>query len=74
MLLEAKQVEKVYGSGKLALRALKGIDLVIEEGSFYAIIGRGGSFPPSATGRRRCSGAGGSGLYSSPSICSRNTR
>ena len=43
MLLEAKQVEKVYGSGKLALRALKGIDLAIEEGSFYAIIGRSGS-------------------------------
>lgn len=43
ILLEAKKLEKTYGKGELAVEALKPLDLTIEEGSFYAVIGRSGS-------------------------------
>ena len=42
-LLEAKRLEKIYGKGELAVEALKPLDLTIEEGKFYAVIGRSGS-------------------------------
>ena len=42
-LLETKQLEKIYGKGNLAVHALKPLDLEIEEGRFYAVIGRSGS-------------------------------
>ncbi len=42
-LLEARQLEKTYGAGELAVEALKPLDLSIEEGKFYAVIGRSGS-------------------------------
>ena len=42
-LLEARKLEKVYGTGELAVEALKSLDLSIEEGRFYAVIGRSGS-------------------------------
>ncbi len=38
-----RQLERVYGAGGSAVHALRGIDLVIEPGSFLAIKGRSGS-------------------------------
>ncbi len=43
LLLEARKLEKTYGKGELATHALKPVDLQIEEGKFYAVIGRSGS-------------------------------
>ncbi len=43
LLLEARKLEKTYGKGELTVHALKPIDLQIEEGKFYAVIGRSGS-------------------------------
>jgi putative ABC transport system ATP-binding protein len=41
VLLDA--VEKTYGTGDLAVRALRGIDLRIERGEFVAVMGASGS-------------------------------
>lgn len=43
VILRAEQIEKTYGKGELAVHALKPTDLAIEQGRFYAIIGRSGS-------------------------------
>ncbi len=43
VILRAEQIEKTYGKGELAVYALKPTDLTIEQGRFYAIIGRSGS-------------------------------
>ncbi len=43
MLLEAKKLGKTYQEGKLSVQALRSVDLQIEEGKFYAVIGRSGS-------------------------------
>ena len=43
ILLETKRLEKTYGTGERAVQALKPLDLQIEEGKFYAVIGRSGS-------------------------------
>jgi putative ABC transport system ATP-binding protein len=42
-LIELRAVTKVYGSGAAAVHALAGVDLVIEEGAFVAIMGPSGS-------------------------------
>ena len=42
-ILKLEKINKIYGSGKLAVHALKDIDLSIEEGYFYSIIGKSGS-------------------------------
>lgn len=42
-VLKAEKIEKVYGSGDLSVHALHEIDLEIENGVFYAIIGKSGS-------------------------------
>jgi len=41
-LIEINDLEKVYRSGKMEYRALKGIDLEIEEGELTAIVGPSG--------------------------------
>jgi putative ABC transport system ATP-binding protein len=41
-LIEIKNLEKVYKSGKMEYQALKGIDLKIEEGELTAIVGPSG--------------------------------
>ncbi len=43
VVLRAEKIEKTYGKGALAVQALKPLDLEIEQGLFYAIIGRSGS-------------------------------
>ncbi|HIZ44486.1 MAG TPA: ABC transporter ATP-binding protein [Firmicutes bacterium] len=43
VLLETRQLEKIYGTGSQEVRALKPTSLTIEEGRFYAVIGRSGS-------------------------------
>lgn len=42
-ILEAKQLKKVYGSGRAAVHALDGVDLQIEKGEFVAVVGTSGS-------------------------------
>jgi putative ABC transport system ATP-binding protein len=42
-LIELRDVEKVYRTGKLSYRALRGVDLTIEDGDMVAIVGPSGS-------------------------------
>lgn len=42
-LLKTSKLKKTYGIGDNAVRALKGTDLVIEQGEFVAIVGPSGS-------------------------------
>jgi putative ABC transport system ATP-binding protein len=42
-VIQAKNVQKVYGHGSVATHALKGIDVKIRPGEFVAIMGRSGS-------------------------------
>lgn len=42
-LLELKEVKKVYQQGKIEVPALRGIDLIVEEGEFTTIFGPSGS-------------------------------
>lgn len=43
IILRAEKLEKTYGKDELKVHALKPSDLEIEEGFFYAIIGKSGS-------------------------------
>jgi putative ABC transport system ATP-binding protein len=42
-LIKLENVNKTYGAGALAVHALKDINLEIEQGYFYAIVGKSGS-------------------------------
>lgn len=42
-LIKLENVNKIYGAGALAVHALKDINLEIEQGYFYAIVGKSGS-------------------------------
>ncbi|PLX39620.1 MAG: macrolide ABC transporter ATP-binding protein [Hyphomicrobiales bacterium] len=42
-LIQLKDVRKTYGSGEAAVHALAGVDLIIEQGEFVAIMGPSGS-------------------------------
>lgn len=42
-LIEAKEVTKVYKTGKIETQALRGVDTQIKEGEFIAIVGPSGS-------------------------------
>ena len=42
-ILQAKSLEKIYGSGNNAVHALDGVDLSIKKGEFVAIVGTSGS-------------------------------
>ncbi|HTO29120.1 MAG TPA: ATP-binding cassette domain-containing protein, partial [Devosia sp.] len=42
-LIELKGLTKIYGSGEGEVRALDGLDLVINRGEFVAIMGPSGS-------------------------------
>ena len=43
VVLEAKKLMKIYNTGGRKFSAIKGIDLKIEKGLFYTIIGKSGS-------------------------------
>ena len=47
-LIEFRQVAKIYGHGENAVHALDGVDLVINDGEFVAIMG------PSGSGKSTC--------------------
>ena len=42
-LIEVKNLSKIYGSGEAEVKALKNINLNIEQGEFVAIVGPSGS-------------------------------
>lgn len=42
-LLELNKVKKIYQQGKIEVPALRGVDLIVEEGEFTAIFGPSGS-------------------------------
>lgn len=43
MLVDCRALSKTYGEGELAVKALRSVSFQIEEGKFYAIIGKSGS-------------------------------
>ena len=43
IILQAKGLKKIYGAGETAVRALDGVDLAVETGTFVAIVGTSGS-------------------------------
>ena len=42
-VLDVRDVTKVYGEGETAVRALRGVSLVVERGDYVAIMGSSGS-------------------------------
>jgi len=42
-IVECKNVVKIYGAGQVQVKALRGVDLIIEKGEFAAIAGPSGS-------------------------------
>lgn len=42
-LIKLKDVSKTYGKGELSVEALKSVNLEIDQGHFYAIVGKSGS-------------------------------
>ncbi len=43
IILEAKNLKKIYGSGDRAVHALDGVNLTVENGEFLSIVGTSGS-------------------------------
>jgi putative ABC transport system ATP-binding protein len=62
-LIEFRAVTKVFGSGAAAVRALAGVDLVVDEGEFVAIMGPSGSGKSTAMNIIGCLDAPTSGDY-----------
>jgi len=62
-LIELKGVTKVYGVGEAEVHALAGVDLVIDEGEFVAIMGPSGSGKSTATNIIGCLDEPTDGVY-----------
>ncbi|WP_066498547.1 ABC transporter ATP-binding protein [Abyssisolibacter fermentans] len=43
LVIDMKNVKKIYSNGSLKVEALKGIDMTVEEGEFVSIVGTSGS-------------------------------
>ena len=43
VILETRDLRKIYGSGDTEVRALDGVDLAVEKGEFAAVVGTSGS-------------------------------
>ena len=62
-LIELRQVMKVYGAGESEVRALAGVDLIIEEGEFVAVMGPSGSGKSTCMNMLGCLDSPSSGAY-----------
>ncbi|MBI3676361.1 MAG: ABC transporter ATP-binding protein [Proteobacteria bacterium] len=63
ILIELRQVTKVYGTGEAAVTALAGIDLAIDDGEFVAVMGPSGSGKSTAMNILGCLDVPTSGRY-----------
>jgi putative ABC transport system ATP-binding protein len=62
-LIEFRQVTRVYGRGAAAMRALAGVDLIIDSGEFVAVMGPSGSGKSTAMNILGCLDTPSSGSY-----------
>lgn len=63
VLIELKQVTKVYGSGTASFQALRGVDLSITQGDFVAVMGPSGSGKSTVMNIMGCLDVPSSGSY-----------
>ncbi len=62
-VISLEKIRKVYGSGRAAVEALRGVDLEIEEGEYIAVIGPSGSGKSSLMNIMGCLDRPTSGIY-----------
>lgn len=62
-LIEFRQVAKAYGNGPAAMRALDGVDLIVRQGEFVAVMGPSGSGKSTAMNILGCLDTPSAGSY-----------